>query len=114
MLHTTDRLLRASQRSKQVTVSRTILTRRQNLFNALIFRAEAAEYEREQIEFDVRDFPDNGAAIELLSARRVFSRAWFERRPPVKWTMSCGQRTAGETMDIICHLPPSLPPGRPV
>ena len=41
----------------------------QRLFNDIIFKQEAAEYERESIEWDRTAFPDNMPCIELLSKK---------------------------------------------
>ena len=41
----------------------------QRLFNDIIFKQEAAEYERENIEWDRTAFPDNMPCIELLSKK---------------------------------------------
>eukprot|EP00633_Aureoumbra_lagunensis_P006322 CAMPEP_0197311112 /NCGR_PEP_ID=MMETSP0891-20130614/9629_1 /TAXON_ID=44058 ORGANISM="Aureoumbra lagunensis, Strain CCMP1510" /NCGR_SAMPLE_ID=MMETSP0891 /ASSEMBLY_ACC=CAM_ASM_000534 /LENGTH=1392 /DNA_ID=CAMNT_0042797071 /DNA_START=168 /DNA_END=4346 /DNA_ORIENTATION=- len=41
----------------------------QKVFNDIIFKAEAEEYSREQIEWDKTAFPDNTPCIELLTKR---------------------------------------------
>lgn len=43
----------------------------QKLFNDMIFKAEAEEYNREQIEWDQTIFPDNDPCIQLLTKKPV-------------------------------------------
>lgn len=43
----------------------------QKLFNDIVFKQEAEEYTREQIEWDQTTFPDNEPCIELLVKRPI-------------------------------------------